>query len=174
MNDAGFTLIELMIVLVIVAIFLMIAAPSFYTTIKGNRLRTEADRLVTSLNLARSEAVKRNIDVVLCASSDGATCTGTLGQGWLIFADLNQDEALDNTDIIVKVYEAVQSGYTISQTDGSAYPATNIVYYPNGSSNSPQALQLCPTDKDAAAAWEVTVNAVGRVSASQGGNTCPA
>ena len=167
----GFTLIELMIVVVVVAVMLTVAAPSFYTTIKNNRLRTEADRNVTSFNLARSESVKRNIDVVICASSDGATCTGGTAQGWLIFADLDQEEDLDaGVDPIIKLYEALPQGYTITKTDGTAYGGGNIAFYSDGSSNSPEVIYLCPQDKDSSAAWAIRVNPVGRVTANLGDN----
>jgi type IV fimbrial biogenesis protein FimT len=160
-----------MIVVVIIAVMLTVAAPSFYTTIKNNQLRTEADRIVTSFNLARSESVKRNIDVVICASSDGATCTGSAAQGWLIFADLDQGEDLDaGVDPMLKVYEALPQGYTITKTDGTAYGGGNIAFYPDGSSNSPETIYLCSQDKDASAAWAIRVNPVGRVTASRGDN----
>jgi type IV fimbrial biogenesis protein FimT len=174
--DAGFTLIELMIVVVIVAVMLTLVAPSFYTTIKNNRLRTEADRIVTSFNLARSESVKRNIDVVICARSGNPTpscaTTGIAAQGWLIFADLNQNAALDTTgsspDILLKVYEALPQGYSITKTDGTAYDGGKIAFYPDGSSNSPETIYLCSQDKDASAAWAISVNPVGGVTASRG------
>lgn len=181
-SQCGFTLIELMITVVIVAVVLGLAVPSFYTTIKNNRLRTNADRLVTSLNLARSEAVKRSIDVVVCPSSDGATCTGNYAQGWLIFADLDQDGALDaggTPDPVIRVNEGLSAGYTITGTDGTSDYTTNITYFPDGSANDPQApaLYVCPPDKDADAAWMIQVNVVGRASASRGSNggsnSCP-
>lgn len=171
LSQGGFTLIELMIVVVIVAVMLAVAAPSFYATIKNNRLRTEADRIVTSFNLARSEAVKRNIDVVICPSSDGATCTGSVAQGWLIYADLDREADLDaGTDPVLKIYEGLPQGYTITRTDGTAYGGGSTIFYPDGSSNSPAAIYLCPQDKDTSAAWAISVNVVGRVSAIHGDN----
>jgi type IV fimbrial biogenesis protein FimT len=172
-RQGGFTLIELMIVVVVVSIMLALAAPSFYSTIKNNRLRTEADRIVTSFNLARSEAVKRNIDVVICPSSDGATCTGSVAEGWLIFADLDQQGDLDtgtDPDPVIKIYEALPQGYTIMKTDGTAYGSGSTTFYPDGSSNSPETIYLCPQDKDASAAWAIRVNVVGRVTARHGDN----
>ncbi|RLQ21449.1 prepilin-type N-terminal cleavage/methylation domain-containing protein [Seongchinamella sediminis] len=167
---AGFTLIELMIVVVIVAVGMALAAPSFYTTLKNNRLRTEADRIVTSFNLARSEAVKRSVDVVVCASPDGATCSGGPADGWLVYADLDQDAVLDPADIPIKVYEALPADYSITATNGGAYPGGSIVFYPDGSSNSPDTIFLCPSDDDAEAAWAISVNAPGRVTAVRGNN----
>lgn len=70
----GFTLIELMVTIAVAAVLLAIAVPSFTSVINGNRLTGEANELVASLQLARSEAVRRNMQVIVCSSSNGATC----------------------------------------------------------------------------------------------------
>ena len=64
-RNKGFTLVELMITLVIVAILMALAVPSFNSTIKNNRISTQASELITSLNYVRSEAIKRGADVTI-------------------------------------------------------------------------------------------------------------
>lgn len=181
-TQSGFTLVELMITVIIVAVLLVVAVPSFYSIIKNNRLRTQADRLVTTFQLARSEAVKRNIDVIVCPSSDGSTCAGNFAEGWLVFADLDGEGDLDTggaPDPVLRVDQGLAVGYTVTGTDGTSDYATNITYYPDGSSNDPQApaLYVCPPDKDADAAWFIQINVVGRTSAIRGSNggaySCP-
>jgi type IV fimbrial biogenesis protein FimT len=73
-QQAGFTLIELMIVIVLVAIFVTVGVPSFQNLVSDNRLSTQANRLVSSLQLARSEAIKLRTPVSVCRSNDGSTC----------------------------------------------------------------------------------------------------
>lgn len=89
----GFTLIELMVTVAVVAVLAALAAPSFRTQIASARLTSHANALLSSLLLARSEAIKRNGRVVLCKSSDGATCVtgGAWQQGWIVFVDANND-----------------------------------------------------------------------------------
>ena len=70
-NSAGFTLVELMISLVLLAILLGMGVPSFQTLIAEQRLRAVSSDLRIALNTARSEAVKRNRDVVLSPSGSG-------------------------------------------------------------------------------------------------------
>ncbi|MEE4379215.1 MAG: GspH/FimT family pseudopilin, partial [Candidatus Competibacteraceae bacterium] len=85
MKQNGFTLLELMVTMAIAAIVLTVAVPSFQGIILNNRIASHTNDFASSLNLARSEAVKRARRTVLCKSSDGATCdTSSAGweQGW--------------------------------------------------------------------------------------------
>jgi type IV fimbrial biogenesis protein FimT len=66
----GFTMIELMIVVALVAIVLALAAPSFTTTLAKNRAQGVASELGTDLQYARSEAVQRNAPVRVIFGSD--------------------------------------------------------------------------------------------------------
>lgn len=71
MKNHGFTLLELMITLAIMAIMLSWAVPGFQEIIRQNRLTTETNELVTALNLARSEAIKRGRPVTVTADGGG-------------------------------------------------------------------------------------------------------
>lgn len=70
-RQRGFTLIELMIVVVISAIMLAIGIPSFKGFILGQRVKTAAFDVATSLLIARSEAIKRNTNVTMTAEAGG-------------------------------------------------------------------------------------------------------
>ena len=59
----GFTLVELIIAVAIMAIFAAIAVPNYRDGVINNRLSTAATSLYSGLTLARSEAIKRNADV---------------------------------------------------------------------------------------------------------------
>ena len=59
----GFTLIELMVTVAVLAIVLSLGVPSYRALIINNRLTAQANALVASINLARSEAIKRGVRV---------------------------------------------------------------------------------------------------------------
>jgi type IV fimbrial biogenesis protein FimT len=84
----GFTLVEAMMAITVMAILMAIAVPSFKDASLSSQLRASANDLATSAYLARSEALKRNAVVTLCMSSDGATCATTGGweQGWIVLS----------------------------------------------------------------------------------------
>lgn len=75
---AGFTIAELMIVVVIVGILTAVAAPSFTEAIEKQRARSSASDLHAALTRARSEAIKRNADITL------APISSTWTSGWRI------------------------------------------------------------------------------------------
>ncbi|WP_448478983.1 GspH/FimT family pseudopilin [Pseudoxanthomonas mexicana] len=74
--EGGFTLIELVITLAVLAIIVTLALPAFTALINGNRLTAQANELVADLQSARMEAIKRNRPVTLCPSADNVTCSG--------------------------------------------------------------------------------------------------
>nr|MCU0735737.1 GspH/FimT family pseudopilin [Methylotetracoccus sp.] len=81
----GFTLIELMIALVVMALVLTLGVPSFRNIILDNRQVSELNVLVAELNWARSEAVARNAPVTLKRSGS------SWNDGWQIFVDYDKD-----------------------------------------------------------------------------------
>ena len=135
-------MIELMITLAIAAILIASAAPSFRTSIQNNRLVTQVNELQTSLNLARSEAIKRNDNVTVCQSSNGTTCTGGNWQdGWIIFLDNDFDGNVDTADgdVVLRVDGVISGGNTLSFTQ------TRVIYARDGFArpNSAGTFTLC-------------------------------
>lgn len=86
---AGFTLVELMVTVSVLAIIAAIAYPSFTSVINGNRLAGAANDLLGDLQYARSEAIRRSARVVICTSADATTCAGGAGNwsNWIVLLD---------------------------------------------------------------------------------------
>ena len=99
-NSRGLTLIELMVTLAVFAIVTALAFPGFRLYQQNSLRVTQINDMVASFNMARTEAVKRNRNVAICASADQATCSGANDwtTGWIVFIDDNQDGANDATD----------------------------------------------------------------------------
>jgi type IV fimbrial biogenesis protein FimT len=89
----GFSLIELMVTIAIVAILVAVAFPSFEGSIRNNRLASATNEMLASLSLARMEALRNPEGAVLCATADGTTCGNDWNSGWMVFIDVNGDGA---------------------------------------------------------------------------------
>ena len=103
-QSAGFTLIELMIVIAITAILTALAVPSFSVTLDNQRISGAAEAVLNDLRWARSEAIKRNTEVRV---------TFTSGSNWSYTIDT--------------VPELVTSDGVLPKTvDGSDFPSTTL------------------------------------------------
>ena len=101
MRVKGFTLVELMVTVAVLAIVSAIAIPSFASLINSNRLVSQANEMVAVVQSARSEAIRYNQRVYICSSSDGTSCAGASSwSGWLVFLDENRDGAPQNAEIL--------------------------------------------------------------------------
>ena len=89
-TSRGFTLFELMIVMLIVGILAAIGVPSFQYVTSSNRVATEVNSLLGDMQYARTEAIKEGEPVTVCVSTDGISCaTNDLdwNHGWIVFSD---------------------------------------------------------------------------------------
>jgi prepilin-type N-terminal cleavage/methylation domain-containing protein len=101
---AGFTAIELMITIALLAVLAAIALPGLSIVVKNNRLETALGEVPDGLIYARAEAVTRSQNITVCPTTDGAACNGTAWQdGLLVFTNANPSaSAISPTSKILK------------------------------------------------------------------------
>ena len=169
---AGFTLVELMVTLGAAGILLALAVPAFLGLLERNRLETSASQMLGSLMLARSEALKRNLPVVVCKSADGAACIASGGweQGRLMFADLNGDGLLDAGEDILEVAGGLRGGDTM-RVVGTDFDK-RIIYRADGTASGVGTYVICNSDEDTRLAREISVELTGRPRRSTGTADC--
>jgi type IV fimbrial biogenesis protein FimT len=153
----GFTLIELMITLVVAVILLSIAAPSFVDIIKNNRLTTQINELSASLNLSRSEAIKRSITITVCKSNDQASCSGNWHDGWIVFEDANDNGTVDSGETIIRVHPAITSGNTLTSSKN------RITYNSNGFAIGYNSIFRLCDDRGASSVKGLVISNSGRI-----------
>jgi type IV fimbrial biogenesis protein FimT len=128
---SGFTILELMITVAVLAILLGIAVPSFSAMIRQNRLAAQTNDLLTAAAVARSEAVKRGSLVTLCPAN-GNNCSGNAqwDGGWLVITDDGPNVGtLDAGEIVVQRWPAATEQRLIVRNEDSL---TSISYRGSG------------------------------------------
>ena len=140
-RSTGFTVIELLMVMAIAAVLLAVGMPSFVEFTRETRAGSTMSSLTGDIQLARSEAVKRNARVLFCArasatstSCSGAPAAGTWMNGWLVCYDQNADGVCDASTAAdpnpIRVQGALSAPLSLSG------PAATLVFFPVGSASA--------------------------------------
>lgn len=95
MRCRGFTLIEIMVALAVLAILLAVGLPAFGGLIDSQRMDSSANSLLRSISHTRTEATRRNRHVTM------APLSGDWSNGWNIFIDANNNGALDAGETVL-------------------------------------------------------------------------
>lgn len=127
-RQRGFTLGELLTTMTVVGLSLSFAVPGFNTIVNNNRRATGVNQLVSTMYLARSEAITRNVQITVCPSQSGTGCQGIpWNQGWILFADANSDRTVDPGENVLGVLPA-QTRLDMQSAEFGNF----FVYRPNG------------------------------------------
>ncbi|CAK0737824.1 type IV fimbrial biogenesis protein FimT [Gammaproteobacteria bacterium] len=128
---SGFTLIETMMVVTVMAIVLTTGIPSLRAAIRSSYAVTHTNAFLSSLSLARNEAIKRGQRVVVCKSLSNICQNETFGweQGWMVFVDSNNNASLDEDELPLYAHESLGGGNTLQ---GNQNVRDYISYSPEG------------------------------------------
>jgi type IV fimbrial biogenesis protein FimT len=168
----GFTLVEMMIVMLVVAVVLTIGAPSFSSLIKNNRMLSQVYELRAVLNNARSEALAQRTFVTVCASNDGTSCSddGDWTKGYIAFRDIvnNGDGKVDTPNaelgdqiFIAKTLDIEDPKFTIK------YSAANVRFNSRGYATGHSGTFTLCDDRGATEARGVILTPAGTVRAAE-------
>lgn len=146
----GVTLIELLISIFILAILITVAVPAFREASLSARLTASANKLHSSVMVARSEAIKANAPTTLCTSTDFTTCatSGSWEQGWII---------LDANNRVILTEPAQPTGYKIIQSG----TLSALTFQPIGVGATAATFKVCRSSPVGNQERIVTVTATG-------------
>lgn len=125
-RPVGFTLIEVVVFVAMLAILMSVAVPSFVSTVASNRTSSYANDFVSSLNYARGEAVARRAAVTVCTSADGTNCRanndadkGNWQKGWIV--------TIPADNVILLVGSAFAAQVALSGTASISFDASGAL-----------------------------------------------
>lgn len=125
---SGFTLLELMVTMVVLAVLIGIAVPTLGDATLSGKLTASANDLVAGVAMGRSEAIKRNAVTSLCVSSDGASCgSGGWEQGWIVISG----------STVIQKHSAAPTGFKVTSS------VARIDFQPSGVGNTQASITVC-------------------------------
>ena len=151
-----------------ISAILTTSAVAAWPMVEQNKMTVAVNELMAHLNFARTEAISRGAEVVVCPSVDQARCAEPAAdytawdKGWLIYIDANDNGELDAGELL-RMHAAPTGGLAIRSSDGRR----KVIFRPTGTSGgSNLTLAVCGLSGKATARY-VTLNIAGRAYVSQ-------
>jgi type IV fimbrial biogenesis protein FimT len=167
-NANGYTLLELMITIAVLAILLLIAIPAWRGMMAQSRTTVLVSQLREAIYFARSEAMKRGVTVTLCKSADQKSCSGLWSDGQIVFLDWNGSGQVQSSKDILRVFDGLPVGSSLTwkgrlgvENYLQVKPST-VTEITNGT------FYYCPFDRNSKYARDIVLSSTGRVSVKKG------
>jgi type IV fimbrial biogenesis protein FimT len=185
LQQRGFTLYELLISVAIFIILTSVGIPSYISFVRNGQLSNISTTLFSDLMFARSEAMKRKTNVVVCRSANptatspacGGGTSGDWSTGWIVFADNGGTSGVyDTGDVLLRVSNPSMNTVKVTSNSNAA---TRITYGSDGSlviASVPSILAMCD-DRDGNGSYDtvygrqINIIAIGRPQITVGNIT---
>jgi type IV fimbrial biogenesis protein FimT len=166
-RQRGYSLLEMLVTMGIAAVVLGVGVPSFREVLANNRMAGAANDLITSIHVARTEAVKRRGTVSLCGSSNwdsaNPACNLAGGTGWIVFFDADADVNVDPGDTVLLAHPPLATGITFDIDPGaSGYLQYGANGFPQTAAVGPPItnIRLCDDRGDASTGLDANGNQI--------------
>ncbi len=174
--ERGFTLLEIFVAMAILAIAVGMALPMFRDVIRNTNVSNQANDLVTSLATARSESVRRGLQVAVVAVSGGSNWT----TGWQVIADIDRDGVFEPTDDVIATSPPLDPQYGVyARSTGGVGVDSRVIFDINGAlTNAGYDFNVCYPTGNASKSRRIRVRASGNASSHKNttgssATTCP-
>jgi type IV fimbrial biogenesis protein FimT len=177
---AGFTLVEMMVVLIITALLLAWALPTYKNVVTQYRMSDELNQIQADVELARSSAIRTGSTVTICPSTIASgssigtpACSGTneWNNGWIVFTDNGNDQTVDPGDTVLREHIGMTGTDTLVSEITTSTNAVNTVTFNNmggttawGSAPNTGSIVLNDSSNDTSMRRCLTVTVAGMIS----------
>ncbi len=154
-RQSGLTILEIMIAIAVLGILLAVGVPSYTHISISNRLTSDTNALVASMQFARSEAITRGESVTVCAANvglDACSGGGNWSSGWVI---------LDAAANPIRVHPPLNENVAVEVNVQNGIGA--VVFNRNGFSTNARTIRLCGPRGDTRRLRGVVVSPDGRI-----------
>ena len=123
----GFTLLELLMVILIVGILASVGTASFKYVNTSNRIASEINGLLGDMQFARSQAIKTGGFVSVCPSTNASSCSSSTSwdTGWIVFLDFNGDGTVQGGDTVIRAQRSISPDTLVSSPSTFKYITFN-------------------------------------------------
>jgi type IV fimbrial biogenesis protein FimT len=133
LRTRGFTLVELVVALAILAIGVSFALPQLNSFVRRAQITSATNDLLAAIQTARAEAIKRSAPVAICSSTNGITCGSTANvweTGFIVFVDNVTPNGTRQApgEVLISSTSAFPAGLTIQSTGSGG----RVRFAPNG------------------------------------------
>lgn len=167
-QQAGFSLIELMVTMFVALVLIGIGVPSFSTAMKNNRLSKNTNELLTHLMRARSEAIKRGRPVLICAANSNCN-SAQWESGWVMFEDSDENGDYDSGEEIILAQQALAR----NKIRLAALNQSKVGFTGRGSPASSNFGHFSICDDRADAGNKINITISGRTYSNEDSSACP-
>ena len=122
-QQSGFSLIELMVTVAIGGIVMAVGFPAFSGFIKNSRITTQTNDVLTSIHVARNEAVSRGHNIRILSLSGGTDWAS----GWQIRLDVDDDGVTDAEDTVLRNYDAIENATLVGDVSIVTFEPTGYL-----------------------------------------------
>lgn len=179
-KSTGFTLIELMVTIAVLAIIAGIGIPSMSGFIEQNKVNSIKEQLASAINLARSEAIQKNEYVVICGIKKNEKQCKTGGNkkwhfGWLVFVDKNNNSLLDTDETIInqkKIEDQNTKIQLATAMKAISYHTNGMAWSKKGANSillSKNTISICKGNAQTA----LSIEKIGSPTSAKDQATCP-
>lgn len=176
-GSSGFTLVEALVVLAVLAVLLGLAVPGLTGLRERQQLQAQAEDFWNSLMLARAQALLHQQHTTVCAASASGVCDAAAGwhAGWLVFVDGNRNGRREANELLL---QQRRSAPAVVRIVGNSTVSHMVGYSAEGRSESltgafqAGTVRFCAPGQSEG--WQVVLNAIGRPRLEKAAMpTCP-
>lgn len=168
---SGFSLMEILIVLSIMAIFVSVAGPSMSESIKNSKIKELSNEFTTALYLTQSESIKRGVQVTIVPLQS----SGGWQTGWNIFEDVDRNGVKGSNEKLIQTHSVPADGLTLKSKD-SVFTSW-LAFLPSGAAKGNAGMsggfRICRSDNSLTKSRTITIQGSGNVIVEKGTVSCP-